>query len=231
MKEQIIAAMTKSQGRKSLFHFTRAANLQVMAHFDALMSSFRLNPSDTGKERRLHATTVAYGGHEVTINSHLRIADSMMEEGTTQEEFRHILNRHVFFWPTVRDCRMMMETYGRREPEGSFAVLELGAAALLSGHYSAVKLSKYDSGSSPRFPASCSYRKSPAMFLPLDSFMARTDHTVPVKASEIKEVLVEDEVTELSRYLLAVYADRREDVPERWRRLFKPLSGLKASKA
>jgi hypothetical protein len=227
MNENIVSAVIRPKGRRSLFHFTRAANLPVMAHFDAMMSSFRLNPSDTGKERRLQPSTVAYGGQAVTINAHLRIADRMMEQGTTQEEFRHVLNRHVFFWPTLKDCRMMMDTYGRREPEGSFAVLELDAGALLSGHYSAVKLSKYDSGSSPRFPASCSYRKSPDMFLPLDSFMARADHTVPVKASEIKEVLVEDMVTELTKYLLAVYADRREDVPERWRLLFKPLANLR----
>jgi hypothetical protein len=59
-------------------------------------------------------------------------------------------------------------------------------------------LSKYDSGSSPRFPTHCSYKKSPSMFLPLSEFKSIMNNTVPVKASEIREVLIEDQVNNVS---------------------------------
>ncbi|TBL68563.1 DUF7002 family protein [Paenibacillus thalictri] len=229
MKEHIAAEITKTKGRKSLYHFTRVQNLQAMAHFDALFSSNAINPGHAG-ERRLQATVVDYQQYAMTINSHLRIADSMIDAGTTQEQFRACLDGHVFFWPTLRECLKMLDTYTRREPEGKFAVLEFEAYPLIAGHYSAVKLSKYDSGSSPRFPVHCSYRKSPAMFLPLSQFKSVTNHLVPVKTSEIKEILFEDRVMDVSEFLKAVYADYRENMPERWRALVKPLMMLHEDK-
>ncbi|NHN30816.1 DUF7002 family protein [Paenibacillus agricola] len=229
MNHAIVAAITKTKSRQSLFHFTRVDNLAAIAHFDALFSSHRINPDFTG-ERRLVAERVDFGGNWVTINAHLRIANSMIDASTTQEEFRACLDRHVFLWPTLRDCQKMIGTYMRREPEGGFAVLEFDAYSLLVEHDSAVKLSKYDSGSSPRFPIHCSYKKSPAMFLPLDQFKLLINHTVPVKASEVREVLVEDQVTGVSKHLRAVYVEIREDVPECWRSLSKPLELISPAK-
>jgi hypothetical protein len=225
MNDAIVAAITKT--RKSLFHFTRAANLPSIASLDRLLSSSRINPHGAG-ERRLEPVEFSLQGYSAIINSHLRIAAGMMEDGTTQEEFRACLDRHVFFWPTIGDCRKMMDTYARREPHERFAVLELDARCLLVNHYSGVKLTKYDSGSSPRFPARCSYRKSLGMFLPLDQFQKTAGHPVPVKPSEIREVLVEQEVDHLSRCLKAVYAPSVEDVPDCWRSLLRPYEELKA---
>ncbi|MNI40028.1 hypothetical protein D3C73_942270 [compost metagenome] len=226
MNDAVVSTITKSKGRKSLFHFTRVRNLPSMAHFDALWSSNQINPHSTGK-RRLKAMEVNDGEHAFTINAHLRILDRLFDAATTQEQFRSYLDRHVFLWPTLKDCQKMMATYARREPHERFSVLEFDAHSLISELRATVKLSKYDSGSSPRFPNRCSYKKSLAMFLPLDSFKVVLNNLVPTKASEIREVLIEDRIMNISTYLTAVYIDHSEDVPECWRHLKRPLADLR----
>ncbi|WP_438444223.1 DUF7002 family protein [Gorillibacterium sp. sgz5001074] len=225
MVEDIIAEITRSSGRKSLFHFTRARNLQVIAAYDALLSSGILNPGSTGA-RRTVPMELLLGNQRVTINPHLRIPDQMLYSGVTQEQFRACLDRHVFFWPTRRDCLKMMETYARREPAEPFAVLEFDAVSLLSEHVARAKLSKYDSGSAPRFPHTCRYRKTPDMFLPLPRFRTVTDALVPVKSSEIHEVLIEERVSHVSRHLRAVYADAEAFVPACWMERIRPYAEL-----
>ncbi|NEW05968.1 hypothetical protein GK047_08100 [Paenibacillus sp. SYP-B3998] len=225
MREALITEITKAKGRKSLYHFTRVRNLPSIAHFDALLSSFIMNPQLAGK-RRSEAKEVYYDDYCITLNAHLRIADSVIDAAITQEHFRACLDRHVFFWPTLKDCQKMMNTYARREPDEGFAVLAFDAYSLLLEHYSAVKLSKYDSGSSPRFPSRCSYKKSPDIFLPLKSFKSVVNNTVPAKASEIREFLIEERVNNVSKYLQFVYVDNSKVLPESWGGLEKPLTDL-----
>lgn len=222
MYEEVITAVTKSKGRKSLYHFTRTGNLPSIASSDNLWSSSQMSPAWIGK-RRLQPVKVPAGEYEMTINANLRIAESMIGEGTTLEEFRAYLDRHVFFWPTVRDCRKMMATYARREPGESFAILEFDAVSLLAEHASSVKLSKYDSGSTPRYPGRSSYKKSPDMFLPLGAFPNPATGSTPARASEIREVLIERRVQHVSRHLKAVFAFPVEAVPHVWSGLARPL--------
>jgi hypothetical protein len=122
-KEAVLLAITKSKGRKSLYHFTRVRNLPAIVHNDALFSSYHLYPHHAG-ERRSIVKEVKYFDHTVTINAHLRIADSMIDADCTQEQFRAYLDQHVFFWPTIKDCRKMLDTYKRREPDEAFVILE-----------------------------------------------------------------------------------------------------------
>jgi hypothetical protein len=218
MTDSRISAITKPKGRKVLYHFTRVSNLPLIARFDALFSSHHLHPHGTG-ERRSKPIIVAYEDLVMTLNVHLRIPDSMIDPSTTQEQFRAALDRNVFFWPTLRDCQKMIETYARREPEEAFAVMTFDAYSLISNHASSVFLSKYDSGSSPRFPTNCSYRKSEAMFLPLHQFQLVLNQLVPAKSSEIKEVLIEEKVEGVSKDLLAIYVKEAASVPEKWRAL------------
>ncbi|UVI27753.1 DUF7002 family protein [Paenibacillus spongiae] len=229
MRDAVIAAITKASSRKSLYHFTRARNLPTIAYFDALMSSSKINPHAAG-ERRQEVHEVIYSGCAITINAHLRIPDQMMDASCTQEQFRTHLDRHVFFWPTWRDCQTMMESYARREPDERFAVLKFDAYPLLAACYSAVKLSKYDSGSSPRYPKHCNYKKSPRMFLPINIFnsQSKSNSPVPTKPSEIREILIEDQVMNVSRYLQAIYVEHDDDVPVRWRELAKHQADLRA---
>lgn len=222
MRDSVVENITNSTLRKSLYHFTRMSNLPAIAHFDALFSSDKVAPS-ASQERRIESRQVNYLGLDITLNAHLRIAESVMDPATTPQQFRACLNRHVFFWPTKRECLKMMETYMRREPQESFAILELDASSLLTDYGNKVKLSKYDSGSSPRFPSRCSYKKSLQMFLPLNQFGTTLDHLIPIKPSEIHEVLVEDEVSDLSRYLQVIYCNAANDVPEHWSKLVRPL--------
>jgi hypothetical protein len=225
MSDAAVSAITKAQNRKSLFHFTRAKNLPAIAHFDTLYSSYQIDPSQIG-ERRLAPRHLQYQDRQVTINSHLRIADSMIDASTTQEQFRAFLDRHVFLWPTLKDCQKMMATYARREPEEAFAVLEFDASALLLKHCAQVTLSKYDSGSSPRFPNHCSYKKSLAMFLPLDQFGLIKNDLVPSTPSQIKEILIDGQMNGVSELLTVLYVSNRGEVPANWRDLARPWTNL-----
>lgn len=137
------------------------------------------------------------------------------------------MNQHVFFWPTQRDCQKMLEIYSKRESDEAFTILQLDAHSLLYDFYVTVKLSKYDSGSSPRYPTRCSYKKSLQMFLPLDQFEIVRENDVPSKPSEIREVLVEEKVTNLSRYLQAVYCKNINEIPERWRKYVQSFQDFK----
>ncbi|MCD1257923.1 hypothetical protein B5M42_003585 [Paenibacillus athensensis] len=224
MQEAVWAVSGRS--RKSLYHFTRLVNVPAVAALDRLLSSSRLCPDGIG-ERRARAAAVRASGYEVVLNAHLRIPDGMLDPATTQEQFRATLDAHVFFWPTRRDCRSMLNTYEKREPGERFAVLEFDAYSLLTRQPDAVRLSKYDSGSAPRFPHLCGYRKSPAMFLPLRRFRHELNSLVPVKAAEIREVLIVGEVPQIGRQLTAVYLDEAGDLPESWTGLWRPLAELR----
>ncbi|GGG59150.1 DUF7002 family protein [Paenibacillus radicis (ex Gao et al. 2016)] len=222
----IIQAITRTENRKWLYHFTRASNLKAIAALDRLLPSGVIRPEFSG-ERRTEQMQSAYEGLIMTLNAHLRIPDKMMAASTTQQQFRAHLDSHVFFWPTLRDCRKMLEMYTRREPEESFAVLAFDAQSLLRANAGSVFLTKYDSGSSPRFPDRCGYRKSLDMFLPVEQLGTVNRYDVPAKVSDIKEVLVADGVDSISLHLTALYADNStEDIPERWRGMQRPLSML-----
>jgi hypothetical protein len=221
----IIARITKSAGRKSVYHFTRVKNLSAIAHFDSLWSSHHILQYSEG-ERRLAVKEVCHEGFEITVNAHLHIPTNMMEGNCTVEQFRYCLDRHVFFWPTRQDCLKMLTTYQRREPSERFAVLELEASPLLLSHWKSVRLSKYDSGSSPRFPKHCMYKKSPKMFLSLADFGHKNNYIVPVKPSEIKEILIENQVRFITKFLKVVYIENLEDMPINWWGFSKSLHVL-----
>ncbi|WP_144028997.1 DUF7002 family protein [Paenibacillus rigui] len=223
MNRSLIEHMTKSPLRRSLYHFTRARNLPSIACSDALYAAAVLSPGSSNGVFRPHTLQARYGAHTATLNAHLHITPQAMDADTTPEQFRQCLDRHVFFWPTWRDCQAMAAMYARREPDEAFAILQLDAVRLLSDHFDRVKLSKYDSGSSPRYPHRTSYRKSCRMFLPIGQFMqAPAEPFVPQKPSEIKEIVVESELTSLRSYLQAVYCHDPLLVPAAWQSLTKP---------
>jgi len=221
----IIAELTRSSRRKHLYHVTRIDNLPMLAETNQLSSSLQLAPQLAGIPRS-EAVVVRKGDQRATLNAHLRIPEQMMASGVTSAEFHAFLDRHVFFWPTWKDCRYMLASYARREPGQQLAVLEMDAASLLLEHAERIKLSRYDSGSAPRYPHRCRYRKSPAMFLPLLLFGEANRDDQPRRASEIREVLVADGLERFSDYLTAVYCEQRDSVPLRWQSLNRSLSAL-----
>ena len=224
---ELVAWITRSRGRKHLYHVTRAANLEHIAGTDKLLSSYLLAPQLSGK-RRHTPSSVDYEDRQVTINAHLRIPEAMMAPGVSETAFFAYLDKHVFCWPTKRDCWQMVASYTRREPMMTVAVMELNAAALLIDHERRVKLSKYDSGSAPRYPGRCSYRKSPEMFVSLDSFGQIEGQGKPVKPSEIREVLIEDKIEHVSSYITAFYCDDLDAIPSCWNAICRPMSALQS---
>lgn len=225
MIDVIVSKITKSEKRRSLYHFTRVRNLASIAHLDALYSCIEADPALAANSRGSRQELELHG-HVFIANAHLRIADQVMDAGTTQREFQQYLDRHVFFWPTRRSCQKMLEIYSKREPGEGFAVLQLDAQSLLTDFFDQVKLSKYDSGSSPRYPARTFYKKSLNMFLPIKRFEAVSEHVLPAKPSEIFEVLVEGKVTNLTRYLQGIYSKHEADIPERWRGYARSLQAF-----
>lgn len=53
--------------------------------------------------------------------------------------------------------------------------------------------------------------------------MSSTGQAIPVKPSDIKEVLVEDKLAPLSQYLQTVYCSQPQLVPELWQPMCQPL--------
>lgn len=226
MNGSVVSKITNSSKRKSLFHFTRARNLPSIAHLDALYSSFNVDPA-LSNERRTVSREVEFHGNVFIANAHLRIADQVMDPKITQQEFYNYLDQHVFFWPTQRDCRKMLDIYSKREPYEDFAILQLEAHSLLYDFYDSIELSKYDSGSSPRFPARCSYKKNMGIFLALGLFEIVLKNDVPRKPSEIHEVLVQEEVTNLLviwRPFIAMISERYPKDGGIMQNLFRILS-------
>jgi hypothetical protein len=223
--ELLVALVTRSNGRKSLYHFTRMSNLLSMATSDSLCSAEKSLPLAVYQKR---AAPVILSAHDqtITLNAHLRIVDSAIHPDLTQLEFFAFIDKHVFFCPTVREVQKFLANYSRREPKESFAILQFNARSLLLDHFNSIKLSKYDSGSSPRFPNQSTYKKSLEMFMPLMQFGTRQDRLVPVKSSEIHEILIEHEVVSITKHLEAVYTDLQETVPLSWKHLWKPLSEI-----
>lgn len=64
------------------------------------------------------------------------------------------------------------------------------------------------------------------MLLPLQRFRLDHNPALPSKASEIREILVEQQVNHLSSYLLGLYTNQLEGLPEQWSSLARPLSDL-----
>lgn len=223
MNTTILESITKSPLRRSLYHFTRARNLPAIAELDGLYASARLDPDYAQGIRRETLHQAQYKGLPVWLNAHLRIVPGAMAPDTTLEQFRACLDRHVFLWPTVRDCLAMYIMYSRREPGETFAVLKFSAYDLLRDNFGRIRLSKYDSGSSPRYPHRMSYRKSSEMLLPLGQFIQAAGPSIPHKPSEIKEVLVEDQLIPVSRYLQTVYCSDPGQVPEVWKMIVNQI--------
>jgi hypothetical protein len=220
MGEEIIKYITNIANRKSLYHFTRAKNLDSILFSNALYSSYAVNPNPIG-ERRDTSLRKELKGKLMILNSHLPIANSMMDPDTSLNQFRTFLDKHVFFWPTLRNCQKMIGIYGRREPNEEFVVLKFDAYLLLRDYYKSVRLSKYDSGSMPRYPSRCLYRKSLKMFLPLDEFKRTNSKLVPTKPSEIYEILISEKVGNLDRYLQAIYSTVANPSNLYWKKLHR----------
>ncbi|ASA21483.1 DUF7002 family protein [Paenibacillus donghaensis] len=227
MNNSIIQDITRSPLRRSLFHFTRTRNLQAICALDALYAADVIAPQYAGGIHREELQLAEYEGKKILLNAHLRIKPELMDPDTSVQEFHACLDRHVFLWLTERDCLTMAAMYARREPEETFAILQFAAYELMQEHYEAVRLSKYDSGSSPRYPHRVAYHKSCRMLLPLSQFKHRLESLVPVKASEIKEVLIEHRLAPISRYLQTLYCSDPERVPEAWRTIARPMTELR----
>ncbi len=224
-EETIVNKVTRSKLRGSLYHVTRMSNLQSMASADALFAAGLIEPL-LSFQCRSAMKQVYYNNHSITLNAHLQIPNSVMDPLITQLEFFAFIDQHVFLCPTKQEARKFLGNYSRREPDESFAVLKFNANTLLKANFNAVKLSKYDSGSAPRFPNRCKYKKCIAMFLPLQQFGSVHDSLVPDKPSDIHEVLVTGEVPKLTRHIEAVYCEQVERVPDRWKPYWRPLQDL-----
>jgi hypothetical protein len=192
---------------------------------NGLYSSGLVDTDSTGK-RRVTRLEKEINGKMMILNSHLHIANSMMDPDTNLNQFRSFLDKHVFFWPTLRNCQKMIGMYGRREPDEAFVVLKFDAYLLLRDHYKSVRLSKYDSGSMPRYPSRCSYRKSLRMFLSLDEFKHSNNNLVPTRPFEIYEILISGKVDNLSSYLQAIYGGEANPSNPNWKKYYRPWSEI-----
>jgi hypothetical protein len=222
---QIVSRITNSPIREFLFHNTDIRNLNSIAHFDAMFSCHRVDPT-LSQQRRTTSITTSYQGQVFIANDQLKIHDSMMATGITKQAFRAYLDKHVFFWPTYSDCKRMYTSYVRRQPNNQRVIFKFRAFDLLLSNFSRTKICKYNSGSNPLNIHACSYRKGPHIFLPANDFEVVQRHDVPTSPTEIREVLVEGEVVNISRYIEKIYCPNINMLPVSWRGFYEHISAF-----
>ncbi|GMA21537.1 hypothetical protein MM440_06185 [Arsenicicoccus piscis] len=101
-------------------------------------------------ERRLRSqvlTTEGADGHVVVIRDQkpLKFLDDVLEEGTTREEFLHLLDSRVFFWATAeRLGRLLRGRMYRTTPQ---VVLTVDTRSLVEAYGEVIEVSPYNTGS------------------------------------------------------------------------------------
>ncbi|MBK9726446.1 MAG: hypothetical protein IPO89_15815 [Actinomycetales bacterium] len=122
------------------------------------------------RERRLRSRVLTMEGaddHVVVIRDQipLKFLDDVLEEGTTREEFLHLLDSRVFFWATPeRLLRLLRGRMYRKTPQ---VVLTVDTRSLIEVYGRVIEVSPYNTGSAhvPSAP-----RRGKSVFRRLDDF-------------------------------------------------------------
>lgn len=222
---EIVNSLTHLDHRHYFYHYTDARNIHSIFNKNALYSCQAIDPT-LSLTRRVQSTQTTLDGITMYANDQLRIAESMFQEGTTPQQFRTHLDQHVFFWPTLTNLKKMLESYQKRQPGAEKIVFKINARQLLIDYFHDVFLSKYNSGSSPLYPSSCNYRKSTAMFLPINNFRNPANLAQPSSVAEVYEVLVRGRVENLDTYINTIYCGSVDSLPEDWKQYYCSIETL-----
>lgn len=222
---QIVSTITNSSGRKFLFHNTDLRNIESIAYTDTLYSCQSVDPS-LSYRRRTEAIAINFNGFKFVANDQLKIHDEMMAPGVSKKAFRTFLDKHVFFWATHTDCKRMYKSYERKQPKNKRVVFKFNASDLLLQNFPRVKLCKYNSGSNPLNIRACNYRKGPHIFLPARLFLSKHSDDVPTSPAQIREILIEEKVKHISKYIDTIYCHNKSDLPSHWKKFYKHISSF-----
>ncbi|MBC9784988.1 hypothetical protein H1S01_10755 [Heliobacterium chlorum] len=209
----------------SLYHYTDIQNLESIQSSNTLISCNSVDPN-LSKDRRSKPIETIYNEKTFIANDQLEIVNSMFADGITPHDFRKFLDRHVFFWLNKGDCLSMFGSYKRRIPQKKAAIIVFNAQTILSACWDSTKFCKYNSGSSPQNPSSCTYKKNFDIFLPANCLGTNRCPHVPTKVSEIKEVLVESKVMNLSDHVEKVFTESVDQIPRDWQDYYCPISNF-----
>ncbi|WP_288185008.1 hypothetical protein [uncultured Sporomusa sp.] len=216
---KFIEDVIKDDSYSNLYHYTDLRNLESIYYFNKLISCAIASPS-LSVSRRKCPQEINYQGHVFIANDQLPISETIMEYGCLVQQFRQFLDRHVFFWLRRNDCRIMYKSYARRNHNKQAVIFVLNSRLLIQHNFHRIKLCKYNSGSSPLYPQTCNYRKSPNIFVQASEFGLTSNSTHPSKANDIKEILVEDQVADLSIYIQQIYTSSNSVLPDPWKGFF-----------
>jgi hypothetical protein len=129
-----------------------------------------------------------------------------LEAGTTPREWYLLLNRRVFFWPTVPRLLRMLTARAYRDQ--IHTVLTLDSRLLLNRHVDEITLSAINSGATKPMP----HPRSPQTFQPLRTFPFH--ERLGRGLDPVAELAVDRSVPEVPTMVTTVRRMRRDEVIE-----------------
>jgi len=128
-------------------------------------------------------------------------------DNLTPDEWYRILNRNVFFWPTIERLDTMRNAKAYRDKPQTIIVID--TLRLLQAHRSKVLLSPINSGATKPFP----HPRGRDTFLPLGDYPYQERKRVRGEANAIAEVAVIRAVPDIKEFVISVEERTGSSVP------------------
>jgi len=128
-------------------------------------------------------------------------------DSLTPDEWYRILNRNVFFWPTIERLETMRNARAYRGKPHTIIVID--TLRLLRAHLSKVLLSPINSGATKPFP----HPRGRDTFLPLGDYPYQERKRARGEANAIAEVAVIRAVPDIKEFVISVEERTASSVP------------------
>ena len=154
-------------------------------------------------------THPVHGRATITDNAPLSTAAlaTCLDDGLLPEDWLHILNERVFFWPDEAGLAALLGARLNRSPER--AVLVLATMSVARRTQGRMELSAINSGATIRRPA----RRGLSTFTPLERHSFEAWRRLRGGRDSVREVTVVGGVTDIVDHLIEHYLVRGRDLP------------------
>ncbi len=181
----------------------------------ALLDLFAIRGQERDRLERQHRPESVRISHPIHGTAEIRDQKPMDDIGLkralgdslTPDEWYRILNRNVFFWPTIERLETMRNARAYRGKPHTIIVID--TLRLLRAHLSKVLLSPINSGATKPFP----HPRGRDTFLPLGDYPYQERKRARGEANAIAEVAVIRAVPDIKEFVISVEERTASTVP------------------